>query len=212
MLHLAGPMLNLTGSMLHLAEPMLHLAGPSSWANVTLSYWINMGQCYICMVGRLGQCYISSWANVTLGYWIYMGQCYISYNGKTGPMLHLVWWVSWANVTLGIPTIPNVSDGWSGCFSTTLVWANVTCNMLQDVMFLHVTSGRANVTSGMVGKLDQCYIGPARCQAMFMWHVARCNIFTCYIWQDQCYIQLGQCYIGLIDHTRCNIGPARCNM
>jgi len=28
--------------------------------------------------------------------------------------------------------------------------------MLQDVMFLHVTSGRANVTSGMVGKLDQC--------------------------------------------------------
>ena len=45
-------------------------------------------------------------------------------------MLHLVWWVSWTNVTLALPDVRRCS-----------------CDMLPDVIFLHVISGRTNVTS-----------------------------------------------------------------
>ena len=100
-----------------------------------------------------------------------------------------------------------------------------TCNMLPDVMFLHVTSGRANVTSGMVDKpnvtlaqLDVTLVLPdITCK-----NITSCNMLHVPLAQTNVVLKqpdqpsdtfgmVGMPNVTLAHlthHTRCNMGPS----
>jgi len=87
-----------------------------------------------------------------------------------------------------------------------------TCNMLPDVMFLHVTSGRANVTSGMVDKPN---VTLAQLDVTLVLPDITCKNITSGNMSHEHRLTSGRANVTLVQlthHTRCNIGPARCNM
>ena len=125
-----------------------------------------------------------------------------------GPMLHLVWWVSWTNVTLALPDVRRCS-----------------CDMLPDVIFLHVISGRTNVTSswanvtlGLSTIPDVTLALPdVTCKnitSCIMLHVTLAQTNLVLKQPDQPSDTFGMVGMPnvtlaqLTHHTRCNMGPS----